>query len=277
MFTGNVELDLPEPLLFVVQIIQGMSAIDVADVAGVVVVVLPHAKGQQLDSFDSLHSAAAVGIIPVVDDRLGRHRSKAVVGIQNMVHRFKIFHMVGIDIEDHRNVRMEFQEMVLKFAGFADHHLAVAQSAAAADCLELAADDRRRVHPALDKHLGKHCCGSGFAVCAADPYTVAEPAGHQSQQLRPLDGGHTAGSGCHQLRVVIHDCCGVDNQVRTLDVLLALSDGDRNVHLLSLKIDGVPRIVVRTGDVVPHPVQNLHQRKHSRAADADEMDVLFIL
>ena len=161
-----------------------------------------------------------------------------------MVHRFKIFHVVGIDIEDHRNVRMEFQEMVLKFAGFADHHLAVAQSAAAADCLELAADDRRRVHPALDKHLGKHCCGSGLAMGAADPYTVAEPAGHQSQQLRPLDGGHTAGSGCHQLRVVIHDCCGVDNQVRTLDVLLALSDGDRNVHLLSLKIDGVPRIVV---------------------------------
>ena len=70
-----------------------------------------------------------------------------------MVHRFKIFHVVGIDIEDHRNVRMEFQEMVLKFAGFADHHLAAAQSAAAADRLELAADDRRRVHPALDKHL----------------------------------------------------------------------------------------------------------------------------
>lgn len=59
MFTGNVELDLPEPLLFVVQIVQGVSAIDVADVAGVVVVVLSHAKGQQLDSFDSLHSAAA--------------------------------------------------------------------------------------------------------------------------------------------------------------------------------------------------------------------------
>src|SRR5699024_3263111 len=110
-----------------------------------------------------------------------------------------------------------------------------------------------------------------LAVGAADADAAVKPAGHQPQQVGALNGGHAAGPRRHQLGVVVHDSGGVDNQVCALDVLGALADGNRDAKLLPLKVDGVAGVIVRAGDVVSHAVQDLHQWKHARAADADEV------
>src|SRR5699024_11021652 len=164
-----------------------------------------------------------------------------------------------------------------KLARLADHNVAASQSSAAADGLQLAAYNRRRVLAALHEHLGQQCSGGRLAVGATDADAVVKPAGHQSQQVGALDGRHTACTGSNQLRIIVHDRGSVDNQVGAFDVFGALTQCDRNIHLFPFKVDGVTRVIVRTGDIVTHSVQNLHQREHTRTADTDEMKMLFIV
>ena len=64
--------------------------------------------------------------------------------------------MIGVNIEDNRNIGVELKKMVLKLAGFADHILSISDPAVAVDERKLAADNRRRILAALDHYLRKH-------------------------------------------------------------------------------------------------------------------------
>ena len=130
---GNVQQHCPQIFAPAVQVIAGVPAVGVDDVFGVIVVVLPHAEGQHLLARYSLNRFAGVGVLAVIDDRLGCHLCKLMVGGDDVVHRLKIFHVVGVDVEDDRDVRVQLEEVVLKLTRLTGHDVAAAQPAAAAD------------------------------------------------------------------------------------------------------------------------------------------------
>ena len=184
--------------------------------------------------------------------------------------------MVGIHIEDHGIARRNVLIVVTELAGFADHDLTPTGPSAAADNGQLTADHRCGVLAGAHQHLGDHRGGCGLAVGAADRNAVRIVFGQQTQQFRPFQHGDTAGLGCYQLRIVRQDRGSVDDEISAFNVLRLLSDGDGDPQL-PLRVDGIGGVVVRAGDVIAGCGQDLHQRIHTAAADANKMNMLLPL
>ena len=113
-----------------------------------------------------------------------------------------------------------------------------------------------------------------MCTCYRDTSLVA--ARHDSQHDRAFDRGDALLSRCDQLGIILFDSRRVDDQLRAFDVLGTVTHVDRD----PVAADAVERFAlvgVGTGKDEAFAVQDLCQRTHSRAADADEMDAFDII
>ena len=139
--------------------------------------------------------------------------------------------MIGIDVQQHGDVRIEFQERIYKFAGFTGHDVAGAASAAAVNAGQLAADECGQIYAGGEQDLRHHRGGRRLAVGAGNADGIVIPAGHNTQQFAPFQHRHAAGFGCDQFRIVCHDRRGVYDQVSPLNIFRTLSQIYGNAHV----------------------------------------------
>jgi len=93
-------------------------------------------------------------------------------------------HMVGVDIGDHCNHRLQVQEAGIAFVSFGNQVTASAQLCISTCCIQATTDHERRVQATGRKHRGQQAGGGGFAMGACYGDTVA--IAHQlSQHLGP--------------------------------------------------------------------------------------------
>ena len=104
--------------------------------------------------------------------------------------------------------------------------------------------------------------------------SVIVPRGNYAQQVGTFKDRHTACLCSHKLGVVSHDSGCVDDEVSALDILRSLTDIHRDTHI-SYSVEGFSLVVIRACQVVALTVEYLSERVHTRAADTDEVDVLF--
>ena len=76
--------------------------------------------------------------------------------------------------------------------------------------------------------------------------------------------------GLGDLRVVIVDGGGADDEIGALHVLRPVADGHRDAQGAEVLHRGAV-VHIRAGDFDPHFVEHLGQRRHGDAADAHQM------
>lgn len=276
MFTGNVQHDLAKRCAVVHQLEVGLQTGNVADVSRVVVAFRRFAEGDAFLALNALHRFAGVGIAAVVDDCFRGELCKLVERLDDVFYRAEVVQMICVNVQQHSDVRIQFQERIHKLARLAGHDVAGTASAAAVNTGQLAADECGQVHAGSEQDLCHHRSRGRLAVCAGNADGVVIPAGHDAQQFAALQHRYTACLGSDQFRVVCHDGCSVDDQISALDILRTLSQIYRDAHVPD-SLERFCFVVVRAGEVIALGVQYLCQRIHTAAADADEVDVLFSL
>ena len=125
-----------------------------------------------------------------------------------------VFEMVGVDIGDDRDQRIQAQETAVAFVGFGRQPVAAAQARVGTRRKQLAADHERRVESALAQHARGQRGGGGLAVGAGDGDTATEA--HQlGQHFSARHDRNTLRAGFHPLGIVALDRAGHDHAVRT--------------------------------------------------------------
>ena len=76
--------------------------------------------------------------------------------------------MVGIDIGDHGQHRLQVQKRCVGFVGFDNDELATAQTRVGACRLQAPADHERRIHLRFREDARDQARGGGFSVGAGD-------------------------------------------------------------------------------------------------------------
>ena len=248
----------------------------VGDVFRVVVAFRRETEGQErlvVPALGPFDRPAGVLVVAVVDDETGRHVDERRIRPDHIVHGLEVFHVVVIDVEQDRGVGRQRQEVILELAGLRDHVGGVPRSAVAVDEGKPSADDEGRVFAGFDHDLGQHGRRRGLSVGTADADAVLVHSGDGTEEIGTLKA-RDAGCLCgHQLRIVLEDGDGVDDDIRSaeFDVLCLLTEDDLRSESAEF-VDIVSGIVVGAGHMVPVGEQDLCQRRHAGTADPDEMD-----
>ena len=238
----------------------------------VVVGILP-AEGEKRSPLPCRFRYGTAGsfVAAVIQDGTGL-AGKAGIAFHGVFHRVEIFHVVVIDIEDQRDIGVRGKEGIPELAGFVDEALGLAGTAVAADGAQLAADDGGRVQPRRVQDLHDHGGGGGFAVGPADPQRIPVPAGDRPQHPGPLPQRQAAFPRGNQLGVGFHDGGGIEDEIGAPDILGPLAHHDLDAHG-ALQLHDVAFVIIAAGDGIAPAVQDLYQREHPAAADADTVDV----
>jgi hypothetical protein len=122
--------------------------------------------------------------------------------------------------------------------------------------------------------MRQHGRYGGFAVRADDADRVIVPPCQQSEQLCAVFCEDFMEARGFELGVRVGNRRRINHQVRAPDVCAVVPEVYFNAHFThSVKRHGL--VIVRAADVITLCVQNLHQRIHSAAADAYEVNVFF--
>ena len=111
---------------------------------------------------------------------------------------------------------------------------------------------------------------------AADADYIIVLPGHRAKQEGALDRRDAERLCGDQLGVVVVYGRRVDDQIGALDAFGLVPHGDRDAERADT-LQRVAFVVVRPGDFIPLAVQNLGQRAHTRAADADHVNFMCLL
>ena len=107
---------------------------------------------------------------------------------------------------------------------------------------------------------------------AADAQRLAVPAGDGAQHFGAFPQGQAAFPRGNQFGVGIHNGGGIENEIGAPDIFGALPHRHLDAHL-AFQLDDVAFVIIAAGNGVAPAVQDLHQREHAAAADADAMDI----
>ena len=177
--------------------------------------------------------------------------------------------MIGIDVGDHRDQRIQAQEAAVAFVGFGHQPLAAAQARIGAGGEQLAADDEGRIDAALAQHARGQRRGGGLAVRAGHGDAAAEA--HQlGQHLGARHDRDALRARFHQFGVVVLDRAGHDHAIGAQHVgrgMAAMHGGAQLGQAARDRVVGV----IRTRHLVAERAQHLRYTAHADAADADEM------
>ncbi|MDT4847498.1 hypothetical protein FQZ97_815550 [compost metagenome] len=179
-------------------------------------------------------------------------------------------HVVGVDIGDHRDHRLQVQEAGVALVGLGHQVAAGAQLGIGAGRVQAAADDEGRVQAAGGEHRGDQAGGGGLAVGTGDGDTVA--VAHQlGKHLGARHHRDAALEGNGDLGVGLVDGTGHHQHVGVLGVLGAVADEDLCAEAFQACGHG-RGLEVGTGDLVAQVQQHFGDPAHAHAADADEVD-----
>ncbi|MNZ82244.1 hypothetical protein D3C78_1009380 [compost metagenome] len=179
-------------------------------------------------------------------------------------------HVVGVDVGDHRDHRLQVQEAGVALVGLGHQVAAGAQLGIGAGSVQAAADDEGRVQAAGGEHRGDQAGGGGLAVGTGDGDTVA--VAHQlGKHLGARHHRDAALEGNGDLGVGLVDGTGHHQHVGVLGVLGAVADKDLCAEAFQACGHG-RGLEVGTGDLVAQVQQHFGDPAHAHAADADEVD-----
>ena len=223
-----------------------------------------------IQTVDYLHH---VGIVRVGHNGMAGHQGEFLEGKLQLAHGAVVVQMIVVDVQQHRNVRGQMQKGLGKFAGLDHDGVTAAVLAVASDRGQLAANHRGGILAGQLQQTGDHGGGSGFAVGARHADAAGVQAAHIAQQNAALQHGNAPGVCFPDFRVVFMNGGGVDDHVCPQHVFGVVPHEHLNAHG-PLRINDAALVHVAAGDGVAPGMQDLHQRIHTAAADADKMEAL---
>ena len=179
-------------------------------------------------------------------------------------------HVVGVDIGDHRNHRLQVQEAGVALIGFGDQEAAGTELGIGTGSVQAATDDEGRIKPASGEHRGQQAGGGGLAMGAGhgDAVTVAhqlgEHLGTRHHRNPPLQRGS-------DFRVAGVDGAGNHQYISLLGVLRTVPDENGRPEVFQALGHG-RCLEVGTGHFVTQVEQHLGDAAHAHAADTDEVN-----
>ena len=117
-----------------------------------------------------------------------RRLQEAVEGLLDGAQRSVVVEVIGFDVRDDRQVGGQLDEGAVALVGLDDEQLAVVPDRTAADLVELAPDDERRLESGLHEREREHRRGRGLAV----------RTGHGDAPARRRDRRQDLGSAHHR-------------------------------------------------------------------------------
>ena len=132
-------------------------------------------------------------------------------------------HVIGIDVGDHRDVRLQAQEGRIAFVRFGHQPLTSAKTRVTFDALDQPANEKCRVEARDRKNTCHQTGGGGLAMSAGNRDAVAKP--HQfTQHLGPGHHRNAEPVCLDHLRVVGSDRTRGDHHVRGSDTGCFVAD-----------------------------------------------------
>ncbi len=178
-------------------------------------------------------------------------------------------HVVGVDIGDHRDHRLQVQEAGIALVGLGDQVAAAAELRVGAGGVQPATDDEGRIETGGGEHRGQQAGGGGLTVGAGDGDAVA--IAHQlGEHLRTRHHRDALLQGQRDFRVTGVHRAGNHQHVGTVHVAGVVAEEDFRAEALQALGDG-RGLEVGTGDFVTQVEQHLGDAAHAGAADADEV------
>ena len=171
------------------------------------------------------------------------------------------------------------EEGAVVLVAFDDEVAAAADAVARSAVTEVerdAADEHRRIDAAVRQQPAGQRRRRGLAVRAGEDDRARAPQEVIADRFRQRAVADLPLEHRLELRVAARDGIADDHQVDVVgDVLGGVAGGDGNAltgeKVAHRRID----VLVGAAHVVPAPLQQRRQRRHRRAADADEMNPLF--
>ena len=214
-----------------------------------------------------------VRVLGVGDDAsvLRSAQRELAEGVLHVGQILKEVQMVGLNVEDDGDGRVEGQEGGIILAGFHDYRVAAANAVPRVQKRQRTAYHNGRVTVGSHKDMGAHGGRRCLAVGAGDAQSVAVALGYCAPSLRPLEYGDAQLMRADYLRIVImnggraHDEFDVVGDVRSVmpDVDMdAVGAQGHDVRVL---------VHIRTHNADAHALEHLGQRRHRDAAYADKM------
>ena len=163
------------------------------------------------------------------------------------------------------------EEAVAVLAGLQDDGIPPAYPVAAVEHGKGAADHNSGVLLRGHENVGGHGGGGCLTVGAGDAQGVFILLHDGPPGLRSLKDGDAVGAGGGDLRVVVMDGGGADEELRPLDVLGYVAHMDGDAQGAQMLHRGTVAHVAAL-DLKAHAVKDLRQGAHGYAADAGQVD-----
>ena len=217
-----------------------------------------------------------MGHVAVDDDGavLPHEAHELAEGLLDVLERAVVVEMVGLDVSDHDDVRVEVEEGAVGLVRLADEVAAVAVLAVGVVALDDAADEEGRVEAELVEHRGDHGGRSRLSVGAGDGDRRGV-VGEIGEHLCARPDGDAQLAGAQDLGVGLGDGGGGHDDLRHGGVdggrLMAHVDLDAGVLELA---DIMGCLKVAAGDLAAALVQHQGDAAHPRSADTDEVRAL---
>ena len=177
--------------------------------------------------------------------------------------------VLEIDVRDDRDVGRERMERAVVFVRLGDDDPAAAEPEVRAAAAERAADDHRRIEPRGREDRARHRRRGRLAVRARDR-DAALRAHQRAEEVRAAHERDAGGHGRGELGVVGADRGGNDDRIRPADVARVMADRDADAGRAQVA-RRVALEQVGAADGPPFAREQLGERAHPRAADADEV------
>ena len=165
VFSRNFQLYAAQQFAFAPHIEERMAFRIEFDICGAVIGIFAESESDD--------AASGVGddfiykrICLISDDAavLGYQFGELIKGIYDVIDILKIVQVIGIDVENDFHLRTEAQKTVHIFAGLCDEKIALSDFHIAAEFVEIASHQNRRIRLGIFQDQRYHRCGGGFAV-----------------------------------------------------------------------------------------------------------------
>ena len=179
--------------------------------------------------------------------------------------------VIGVDVRDDGDHRLQMQERRIALVGLGDEILPLTETGVRIGTGQAPADDERRVEPALGEHARDEARRRRLPVRARNGDTVTKP--HElAEHLGALNDRNALTPRLGDLGIRCGDGAGDDDDVGIAEVLGAMTDADGRTERLEPR-HRLAAIHVGASHGVPEVQQDLGDTGHADTADTDEMNL----
>ena len=271
----NGQIDMGEEFALVHDV-KAVIAVTVGDVFRIDVCFRRCAEGNA-GAVNALHSLHRVGRI-VVDNNRAVFRNQLTETMERMndvVDVLEEVQMIGIDIQNDSNRRMEAEEGIGVLAGLCDEVIMCADAQGAADGVQIAADHDGRVRAALHADHRQHRSRCRLAVGAGYTDSMLVFQHDFAPSLCALHDRNVQLTSVCDFRIVIVYRSGTDHKVCAVYVFRQMGVCNVCAELGQLVRDSGFG-AVRAGYLGTEMQQQLSERRYGHAANTDEVNGLMV-